>query len=402
MIEIIKDGILGAGSLQPWQIIIIFFSVAYVSISADITGIFDWLAYKIVHGAKNSGFKLFILFYLFACALTIFTSNDIVILTLTPIIFYLGKHAKINILPLLFAEFFGANTASMFLYIGNPTNIIIGNALNLDFLEYTRTMYLPTIVAAASNFILLWIVFRKKITKKFTINKSSHFSIRNWFDAILSSGLILLMLICLMLSQKMGLEIWQVTLFFAVIFILEDIIFGIYYYFKDQGLSEIQKHKSEFKMAFLRMPWKILPFIIIAFIFVQGLNHYGIISEVAEYISNMSTSLFSGIFINGFFALILANIINNQPMTIFFANIFINNNYIVNDLIFRGNAYAVVIASNLGANITLIGALAGLMWKKILQTKGLKINYFDFLKKGIIITPLTFVITLLTLFLILQ
>jgi Na+/H+ antiporter NhaD/arsenite permease-like protein len=63
--DTIKLGILGNGLLKPWEIIVIFFTVAYVSISTDITGIFDYLAYKIVHKSKGNGYKLFLFIYLF-------------------------------------------------------------------------------------------------------------------------------------------------------------------------------------------------------------------------------------------------------------------------------------------------------------------------------------------------
>ncbi|MBI5789835.1 MAG: hypothetical protein HZA78_13375 [Candidatus Schekmanbacteria bacterium] len=69
------------------EIIIIFFTPAYASISVDVTGIFDFLAYKIVYKAKGDGCKLFLFFYLFACPLTAFTSNDIVIHVMQDMIF---------------------------------------------------------------------------------------------------------------------------------------------------------------------------------------------------------------------------------------------------------------------------------------------------------------------------
>ena len=88
-------------------------------------------------------------------------------------------------------------------------------------------------------------------------------------------------------------------------------------------------------------------------------------------------------------------------MTIFFSNILINDSFVVSEAIFKGSAYAVVIASNLAASVTILGALAGLMWKKILATKGLNVSYTDFLKKGILITPIVFLATLATLYLVL-
>jgi len=220
------------------------------------------------------------------------------------------------------------------------------------------------------------------------------------------------MLVTLGLSEYIHLPIWMITVTFATIFIIEDILFGIYYRLKEKSLSPVQlkkgldvygipEEKNEFWVAFRRIPWKILPFIFAFFVFIQGLNQYGVIDYFAIIISQFSTSLASGIAINGFVSLILANIINNQPMTIFFSNILISDSFTVSEIVFKGSAYAIVVASNLAASITVLGALAGLMWKKILATKGLDISYMDFLKKGILITPIVFVATLFTLYLLL-
>ena len=44
--------------------------------------------------------------------------------------------------------------------------------------------------------------------------------------------------------------------------------------------------------------------------------------------------------------------------------------------------FATVIGSNLGAFLTPIGALAGIMWQNILRHHGIKFGYVDFLKIG--------------------
>jgi len=404
----IWQGIIDNGQMQPWKILVIFFSVAYVSISTDMTGIFDYIAYRVIRAANGSGFRLFVFFYIFACLLTTVTSNDIVILTLTPIIFYLGRHAKLNVVPLLFAEFFGANAASMLLFISSPTNIIIGTSLGIGFSEYLSNMWLPTLVAIVINLVLLVVVFRKKITQKYTVKKSSNYHVRNWFDALMSSGMLLLMLVLLILSDKFDLSIWIITLTFAAIFIVQDLVFGLYYHIKESRLSPAQlkkgkdvygipENKNEFWMAWQRVPWKILPFIAVIFVLVQGLNDYGFIDILATVLSNVSTTVFSGIFIMGSAAFVLANMIIDQPMTILMSNVLTSDNFLVSESVRNASAYAILIASNLATNLTIIGALAGLMWKQILRTKGIKISYRDFLIKGLQITPIVFVVTCLTL-----
>ncbi len=409
-------GIKGTGPLRPWEIVVIFFTSAYVSISLEVTGILDFFSYKIVHKAGGNGLKLFLFFYLFSCFLTVFTSNDIVILILTPIIFYLGKHAALNIIPLLFAEFFGANTLSMLLYIGNPTNIIVGNALSIGFLEYTRVMWIPTVTAGVANLVLLFVFFRKALTVKFKPHFGVGFSVRNWADAVISCGLLLLMLATLTFSRPLGLPIWVVTSFFAGVFMAEDLAFGFYYTIKHKFLpaSEIIKderevfrlygipeERHEFWIAIKRIPWKILPFTLVFFILVAALGKLGAVDRLASLIAVYSGDLASSIAVNGILGFISANVINNQPMTILFSNVLISESFKISHQAFKGGAYAVIIASNLGANLTLFGALAGLMWRRILETKGLEISYSDFLKTGVFITPVVFILSLAALYLVL-
>lgn len=415
--KIIFSGILGNSQLRPWEIIVIFFSVAYVSVSLDVTGVLDYLAYRIVLKSKGSGIKLFIFFYLFSCFLTVFTSNDIVILTLTPIIFYLGKHTRLNITPLLFAEFFGANTLSMLLYIGNPTNIIIGNAMGLGFAEFSRIMWFPTLAAAVSQLVLLFLYFRTSITRVFLPVNGSTYYVRNWIDAGISSAGLVLMLLVLTASQWLQIPIWKVTLLFAALFMAEDLVFTLYYTVKYNSLdpAELQKvpqemhqihgmpvERNEFWMSFRMVPWKILPFVTVFFILVAGLNEYGAVERLARILAQSSTTLPGCLATNGIFGMILANLINNQPMTILYSSILINDVFQTSSTNLQGAAYAVIIASNLGANLTLIGALAGLMWKNILKSKGLNIGYADFLKAGLLITPIVFASALLALYLVLQ
>lgn len=53
--------------------------------------------------AKGRGRTLFVSYYLLSAFMTTFTSNDVAIVTLTPIIIYFSKAAKLDPLPFLMA-----------------------------------------------------------------------------------------------------------------------------------------------------------------------------------------------------------------------------------------------------------------------------------------------------------
>jgi Na+/H+ antiporter NhaD/arsenite permease-like protein len=138
-------GIVGNADMQPYSIVILFMALAYISSSLDSTGVFAWLALHITRFSRGRGLLLFSLYFALSSIMTVVTSNDIVIMTLTPIVLYFSAATGTDPIPFLTAEFTAANIWSMALFIGNPTNIIVADAYNLTFLGYSKWMVLPTL-----------------------------------------------------------------------------------------------------------------------------------------------------------------------------------------------------------------------------------------------------------------
>ena len=103
-------GIIGSDTIKPYSILILFMSLVYICISIDKTGVFSFVALHAVKKSKSSSKRLFIYFFFLSSLLTTFTSNDIVILTLTPIILYFAKYTKTNPIPYLFCHFFASQS----------------------------------------------------------------------------------------------------------------------------------------------------------------------------------------------------------------------------------------------------------------------------------------------------
>ncbi len=378
----VVGGIIGSSALEPWKIIVIFFSVAYVSISADATGIFDYFARQIAHRASGSRFRLFVSFYIFAGLLTVLTSNDIVILTLTPVIFYLSKYIKIDILPFLFAEFFVANTASMYLMVDDPTSIILASSTGISFAQFAQNMWVPATVGVVLNFLLLSLLFKKRLKGTFTLKKNLKLSLRNAYDAWSSFGLVLLMLVTLSVSHLMGIQIWEVTAVFAVAAVLKDLYFAAI------------DHTSAIENVVRRMPWRILPFVAVMFIFIHQLNQLGVVEYFVDWISGITDPVLQMIAMGGS-TFLLTNLVNNQPASVFMATALSSDALQAAPGLTRQLlTYPAAIAAVLGANLTVLGALAGLMWRGILADQGVRVSYGDFLKIGLLVTPTVFSLTL--------
>ena len=78
-----------------------------------------------------------------------------------------------------------------------------------------------------------------------------------------------------------------------------------------------------------------------------------------------------------------ANILNNIPMTLAFASATAG----LSGMPLLAAALGTAIGSNLGANLTPIGALAGIMWMTILADKKVRITFPEFVECGLLVTP---------------
>jgi len=100
------------------------------------------------------------------------------------------------------------------------------------------------------------------------------------------------------------------------------------------------------------------------------------------------------IFTYGFSSLFASNLINNIPMTVLYQQI-INAG---STSIVPESIYASIVASNIGAFITPIGSLAGLMWMSLLKTYNVKFSFLRFTLYGLIIGLPSIVFGLIGLF----
>ena len=81
----------GRNSVNPVKILLLFFGMTTVSVFLDEAGVFKFLATKSMKLAGHSRTKLFFILYGVVSILTVFTSNDIIILTFTPYLLLLQK-----------------------------------------------------------------------------------------------------------------------------------------------------------------------------------------------------------------------------------------------------------------------------------------------------------------------
>ena len=371
-------GLTADTAMNPLKILVLFLSMTLLSVFLDATGFFSLLAAAVLRRAKFSQLRLFCYLYLIVSVLTVFTSNDVVVLTFTPFICYFAANANIRPMPYLLCSFVAANTWSMALLIGNPTNMYL--AANVDFIGYLKVMWLPTLFAGIVSFSMLLLLFHKSLTKPIE-QGYPQYSVQDPILLVIGVIHLAVCIVLLVLSAYIALPMWGIALGALLSLMLTVSIYLL-----------ARKRRLDILLAtFRRAPFETVPFVLSMFVLVLTLTKFG----VTTYIANL-LSAGSPVLTYGSASFLTANVINNIPMSVLFSAV-------VNSLpaaIKDAALYAAVIGSNIGAYCTPLGALAGIMFKSLLRAHGILLSFNQFVKYGIAVAVPTIIAALLGLLLV--
>ena len=374
----IKDIFLNDANINPLKILVIFISCTSISVLLDKIGFFSYIAAVILSKNKSSQTKLFFSFSAIIAVLTIFTSNDILILTFTPFICYFSKNAKINPIPYIVSEFVCANVWSMFFFIDNPTNIYLCTTFGISFLEYAAVMAIPTATCGIFATLLVYLIFRKSLKEKINIDEVEIIKPDKALLTIGVTGLSIMVLLMAISNYIPNVELWYIPLVCAGSTYIAIIVCLIT---KKEKFTIIWK-------SLKGLPYSLAPFLLSMSVFIVTLNNAGLIPEFAKFLEGQH------MMVTGALSFGLGNLLNNIPMTMMFTTTLGNMEGLVGTGQFYPYAYATVASSNICALLTPIGSLAGIMFMKILKENDVKYSFGKFVGYGSIISIPTIAIAL--------
>lgn len=389
------SGITANSAVNPLKILALFLSMTLISVYLGDSGFFRLVAEKVFTfgKGKRAKLRLFIVLYAVVSLLTVFTSNDIVILTFTPIICIFCKKAGFNPLPYLIGEFVAANTWSITLIVGNPTNIYLAQSMGVSFFEYFKVMALPAAVAGLSALAVLLLIFGKSLLSENASpengnDKSNGGEDENGTFAALPVRVNMPAMIvalvalggciaALALSDVIGVEMWIISVGFAAALFAFNAVYGI---IRGEGLLRAAS-------GIKKSPWELVPFVLSMFVIVLALAKSGATEKLSSLLISGEKS--DGLTF-GFLTAGLSNLLNNIPASVVMEKIIAGKSLAA--------TFGAVIGTNIGAFITPVGALAGIMWNKILSGYGVKLPFYKFALYGIFVAFVSLTLSLLTLY----
>lgn len=359
--------------VTTWNVVVILITLMAISTFLDDYGFFEYCAVKAMQLAGGDALRLFTYTYAVTCLITAFTSNDIAILTLTPIILKFCRRAGLDAKPFMYAFFFAANIASMFLYIGNLTNILIGDAFKLDYFGFTGYMFLPTMAALVVNYAAFRFMFKGSIPASYPVDENVDAGKLIQDRGMVFAGIAVLIFVLLGcgFANQLALPLSVVT---------------------TAGMAAVYLVERKPVLRTKRISWRVVLFVISLFIVVKGLEVSGVNGMIGQIIlSLVGQNPIAATFFISMASAFMCNVVNNIPMTAMMVPI--TSSIAMTPEMSLAMAYSLVIGSNLGANITITGALAGILWLECAKVEKWRTGVSEFIKVGLTVTPIVILVS---------
>lgn len=364
-----------------------------VAILAE-SGIFQWVGIKASKVSKGNLWKLMLILCTFAAVVSMFIDNVTTILLMVPVTISVFRIFKISPMPFIITQALASNIGGAATLIGDPPNIMIGSAANIDFNSFIIHMGPTIAISFAVSLLLL----------KFFLRKDLNAEVQN-FEQLMKEDESALLKDKGVLKKSMAVLLGVVFLFVIHGSLhLEPSIIALG---GAAVLLVITRAKPE--KVLHEVDWPTLLFFTGLFIIVGTAEHAGMI----KLLSSTAISITGGnpwltfimiIWLSAIASAFVDNIPFTATMIPLIQTLNTNPNIAATfgDFHFSPLWWALSLGANLGGNGTLIGSSAGVVAAGISEKYGHPISFNRWFRLGfpfmILTTGIgTIVLTILTL-----
>ncbi len=347
-------------SMAPTVVFLV--AVLVLAHAADALGVFRWVSQILQQKSLADPHRLLIYVFGAAALTTAVLSLDATVVLRTPAVIAAARSIGASPRPHSYASAHLSNSASTLLPVSNLTNLIAFAATGLTFLHFTALMALPWVVTIAVEYLIFRLFFRSELARGDSAEPPV--AARSAPAPILPLTVIGMTLLGFAVSGFFGIEpAWIAVVGASVL-----------------GAIALARHRTTAaKMLYAADLW-FCAFVLVLGIIVAGVAN-GPVGEWIAQILPGDTSYGSLLFVAAV-AAVASNLVNNLPATLLM-------------IAALGTAappalvLAMLIGVNLGPNLTYVGSLATMLWRRVATSAGAPPTLATFTLLGVITTPLT-------------
>jgi len=140
------------------QTLTLLFAMMVFNANLRLSGFFRWAGGALRASPRPSA--LLALVMLVSALLSALFINDTAVLMLTPLVAETALALSLNPVPFLLALAVASNIGSMATPVGNPQNILIATARSLDFGDFLSALAFPALISLILAYVLIRVLYR--------------------------------------------------------------------------------------------------------------------------------------------------------------------------------------------------------------------------------------------------
>lgn len=334
----------------------ILFSFMIISAQFYFSGFYTYVVDRMEKW--NSSYSLLLLgVLLISFLLSAVLINDIVCLALTPLVIRICFRKQLNPLPFLIGLACSSNIGSALTLIGNPQNMLIGQAVDISFIKYLKFSCVPCILSLIATWLVISFQNKLKGSKEYIEINPTTIPFDLWQSC--KGAFVILILLMIFLFTDLPRE--KVSLVAAGFLLLS------------------RQMTSQKMLGFI--DWQLLVLFVGLFIVNNGLLNSSNLSVFIRFFEDYQVDMNSSDLIV-LVSLILSNIVSNVPAVMLLLP------FIKTDI--GGSLLA--LSSTFAGNLFLVGSISNLIVVSQASQFGVRIHWKDYAKIGFPVSALSFAI----------
>lgn len=305
--------------------------------------------------------------FVIAATITAALSLDATVVLLTPVVLATVRRLRTPVRPYAYATAHLANGASLLLPVSNLTNLLAFHVAGLSFVKFTLVMTLPWLLTIAT----LYVVFRWFFANNLRVGPEPDHAEPLPRPPVFVLVVVGLTLAGFALAESVGLAPAWAALAGASVLAVRSL------YHRRTSVVEIVRSVNV----------SFLVFVLALGVVVQAVMLNGMATRMSAVLPTGSG--LPALLAIAAVAAVLANVVNNLPATLALLPLVAASGPVA--------ILAVLIGVNIGPNLTYVGSLSNLLWRRVLRQHRVEAGVGEYTLLGLCTVPTALVVAVLAL-----
>jgi arsenical pump membrane protein len=339
-----------------WPIVVFLAAVLVLAQLCAAEQVFEAAGHWLARSSRGRPGRLLVEVVALSAAVTSILSLDATVVLLTPVVLATAARMQVPARPHVYATGRLANSGSLLLPMGNLTNLLALAVSGLTLAHFAAVMVVPWLVVLVVDYVVLRLHFRDELSSPAPEAPRDSVDIPRF-----ALGVLLLTLIGFIATSFVGVEPYGVAIAGATVL----------------GMHAVTTRATTWMAVAKSVDVPFLCFVAGLAVVVRSVVDNGLGGWIDDRLPAGDDLV--GLLAFAAVAAMLANLVNNLPALL----VLLAPAAAVGQLA----VLAVLIGVNVGPNLTYTGSLATLLWRRILQERGLSPSLRRFTMLGLSSAP---------------